>query len=234
MKKAMLILMWLLFAASVFAPVGALVSSCLGYTFELTSVSAFAVVVAALSICVATLSLALKNAVKNRAICVLLAMITPLSLINAMFCILRCSRLWVVFCVLIPAGCCCFLTIKHGRPRALKAVALTLSGLMVVPIGCLCFIALTFGSIGQNTVVQTIESPSRRYYAEVIDSDQGALGGDTFVDIYQQGGVNTILFKAKKTPQRVYAGDWGKFETMQIYWKSDDCLVINAAAYEIQ
>jgi len=104
---------------------------------------------------------------------------------------------------------------------------------MVVPIGCLCFIALTFGGIGQNTVVQTIESPSGRYYAEVMDSDQGALGGDTFVDVYQQGGVNTILFKAQKKPQRVYAGDWGEFETMQIHWKSDDCLVINAAAYEI-
>lgn len=233
MKKAMLILMCLLFAATIFAPVGALVSSCLGYTFELASVSAFAVVLAALSVCVATLSFALKSAVKSRAICVLLAMITPLSLINAVFCLFRCGRIGVVVCVLISAGCCCLLTIRHGRPRALKAVALTLSGLMVVPIGCLCFIALTFGGIGQNTVVQTIESPSGRYYAEVMDSDQGALGGDTFVDVYQQGGVNTILFKAQKKPQRVYAGDWGEFETMQIHWKSDDCLVINAAAYEI-
>lgn len=60
------------------------------------------------------------------------------------------------------------------------------------------FIALIFGNIGQNTVVQTVESPSGKYYAQVIDSDQGALGGDTLVDVYEKSKINAILFKIEK------------------------------------
>lgn len=134
----------------------------------------------------------------------------------------------------ISAGCCCLLTVKHGRPVVLKIATLVLSGLMVLPIGYFCFIALIFGNIGQNTVVQTVESPSGKYYAQVIDSDQGALGGDTFVDVYEKSGINTIIFKIEKKPQRVYSGDWGEFENMQIYWKNDGCLVINSAEHEIE
>ncbi len=116
----------------------------------------------------------------------------------------------------------------------LKIIALVLSALMVLPIGFISFIFLIFGNIGQNTVVQTIESPSGEYYAQVIDSDQGALGGDTLVDVYKNGGINAIIFKIEKKPQRVYFGDWGEFKNMQIYWESDDCLVINSVEYSIE
>ena len=117
---------------------------------------------------------------------------------------------------------------------ALKNVALVLSALMILPICFFSFIAFIFGNIGQNTVVQTVESPSGKYYAQVIDCDQGALGGDTLVDVYQDCGINAILFKIEKKPQRVYFGDWGEFENMQIHWKDDNCLVINSVEYEIE
>ena len=134
---------------------------------------------------------------------------------------------------LFSVGCCCFLSIKHGKPFALKIVALALSALMILPIGFFCFIALVFGNLGQNTVVQTVESPSGKYYAQVIDSDQGALGGDTFVEVYKKPLTNTFLFKIEQYPDRVYSGEWGEYEDMQIYWNGDHRLVINAVAYEI-
>ena len=105
---------------------------------------------------------------------------------------------------------------------------------MVLPIGFISFIFLIFGNIGQNTVVQTVESPSGKYYAQVIDSDLGALGGDTLVDVYEKSGINAILFKIEKKPQRVYFGEWGEFNNMQIYWKDDECLIINSTEYKIQ
>lgn len=116
----------------------------------------------------------------------------------------------------------------------LKVVALVLSALMILPICFFSFIALIFGNIGQNTVVQTVESPSGKYYAQVIDSDQGALGGDTLVDVYKKSGINSILFKIENKPQRVYFGEWGEFGNMQIHWKDDNCLVINSVEYEIE
>ena len=52
--------------------------------------------------------------------------------------------------------------------------------------------------------------------------------------IVESGDGNLILFKIKKKPQRVYFGDWGDFKNMQIYWKDDECLVINSVEYGIE
>ena len=105
---------------------------------------------------------------------------------------------------------------------------------MILPIGFFGFIALIFGNFGQNTVVQSVESPNGIYYAEVIDSDQGALGGDTLVDVYENKGIDTLIFKISKEPQRIYHGDWGEFYDMELYWKDDYCLVINSVEYTIK
>jgi len=234
MKKAISILICLLFILTALFPAGVLVSACIGYTFELVSVSAFAVFTALLSVCIVVLDFVFKNGLDNKAIQILSAVITPISLINAVFYIVECSKIWIVACVMICAGCCCSLTIKHGKPTALKRIALALSALMALPIGFFSFMALIFGNFGQDTVVQTVGSPSGRYYAEVLSSDQGALGGDTLVNVYEHSEINAVFFKIAKKPQCVYFGDWYEFENMQLHWKDDHCLVINSVEYEIE
>lgn len=234
MKKAISNLMCLLFSLTILYPAGVIISACLGYSFELISVSAFAIAIAALSVWVVVLDLNCRNTLENDTIRILLAIITPLSLINAVFYIFKCPQIWVIVSVLLSAGCCCYLTVKCGKPLALKVVALVLSALMILPIGFFSLITLIFGNIGQNTVVQTVESPSGKYYAQVIDSDQGALGGDALVDVYKKSGINLILFKIEKKPQRVYFGEWGEYKNMQIHWKDDNCLVINSVEYKIE
>ena len=234
MKKAISVLMFLLFVLTILYPVGVTITACLGYNFELISVSAFAIATAALSVCIVVLDLICKNTLENNTMWILLAIIATLSLINAVFYVFKCSQICVIVSVLLSSGCCCYLTVKYGKPLTLKVVTLVLSALMILPICFFSFIALVFGNIGQNTVVQTVESPSGKYYAQVIDSDQGALGGDTLVDVYKKSGINLILFKIENKPQRVYFGDWGEFENMQIHWKDDNCLVINSVEYEIE
>ncbi len=228
MKKAFI---WLLFVLTILFPAGTVIAACFGYTFKLISVSAFAVAIAALSVYAA---FGVKNVPENKTVQVLLTVIAPLSFVNAVFYIFESPQIWVVASALLSVGCCCYLTVKYGRPLLLKMATLVLSALMVLPIGFIGFIALIFGNIGQNTVVQTVESPSGEYYAQVIDSDQGALGGNTLVDVYQKSGINAVLFKIEKKPQNVYIGDWGEYKTMKIYWKGDGCLVINASEYEIE
>lgn len=234
MKKAVSILMCTLFGLTILYPAGVIATACIGYNFELISISAFAIALAALSACVIILDHICKNALENKVMRILSAIITPLSLINAAFYIFECPRIWVIASVFVSIGCCCSLTVKYGKPLSLKIIAFVLSALMALPIGFFSFISLFFGNIGQNTVVKTIESPSGECYAQVVDSDQGALGGDTLVDVYEKSGFNLILFKIEKKPQRVYFGDWGEFENMQIHWKDDNCLVINSVEYEIK
>lgn len=233
MKKTLSILICLLFALTILYPVGVIVTACLGYRFELMSVSAFAIAIFALSVCIVILDRIRKSTLDNKAIQIICAIITPLSLVNAVLYIFECPHFWVIASVSLSAGCCCYLTVQYGKPFSLRIITLILSALMILPIGFFSFIAQIFGNIGQNTVVKTVVSPSGKYYAQVIDSDQGALGGDTLVDVYQECGINAFLFQIKTKPQRVYIGDWGEFDNMQIHWKNENCLIINSVEYEI-
>ena len=230
----MSLLIWSLFLLTLAYPVGVIATACFGYRFELISVSAFALGIAALALSISALSLVRKDELKSKAQQLLLAGIPTLSLLNAVFYIIQCPKIHIIASTLLTSACCCYLSVKYGRPQMLKIAALGLCAPMVIPIGFLIFIALLFGNMRQDTVVQQLDSPSSAYYALVIDSSQGALGGDTHVDVYKNGGINLILFKITKKPQRVYFGDWGEFETMRIYWKDDTCLVINSVPYEIE
>ena len=168
MKKAISILMCLLFSLTILYPAGVIITARFGYSFQLISVSAFAIAIAILSVWIVVLKLICKNALENKVMKILLAIITPLSLINAVFYAFECPQIWVIASVLLSAGCCCYLTVKYGKPLTLKVVTLVLSALMILPICFFSFIALIFGNIGQNTVVQTVESPSGKYSAVAV------------------------------------------------------------------
>lgn len=111
-----------------------------------------------------------------------------------------------------------------------KPILLTISGILAVLlllfatfVGILSMVFAPLKPV--NTVIQTLPSPDGTYEARVIDNDQGALGRDTVVEVQKIGS----LTKAK----RVYLGEWGEFETMEIYWKSECCLVINGKEYRV-
>ena len=161
------------------------------------------------------------------------AVIIAILSVCAVFYIFECSQIFVIVSVLISLGCCCYLTVKQGKPFVLKLVSLILSGITLVPILLFSFMSLIFGNLGQNTVVQTIDSPNGTYYTQVFESDQGALGGNTVVDVYQKSRFEAVFFKIEKNPKRVYTGDWGEFKNMQIYWKDDRCLVVNSVEHTI-
>ena len=231
MRKAATISMYSLFGLTVFCPAGKLLTACFGYTFRLTYVFAFACALATLSLLTIYLDKDEKEPMESNVLRTLLTVITPLSLFNAGCYVYACPNYLVSVCVAVSAGCCFFLTVKYGMPS--KIVTLGISGLMVLPIGFMVLFGPLFGNIGQDTVVQSVESPSGKYCAQAIDSDQGALGGDTFVDVHETGGLDAIIFKIDRKPQRVYSGPWGAFEGMQIYWKNDGCLIINSTEYHI-
>lgn len=234
MKKIISILAYVLLAFIVFLPITMMLFSCLGYTFKLTSYSLFAIITALIAVSTVALSVKAKEFIQNSAVPVLLALSAPLSLINAVFYILECGTTSVIVSMLICICCCCYLTVKHGKPLVFKITCLVLSALMLLPVGFLSFLALAFGNLGENLVVQTAESPNGAYYAEVINSDQGALGGDTLVDVYENKEIDVLIFKISKKSQRVYHGEWGEFENMTIYWKNENCLVIDSVEYVIE
>lgn len=125
------------------------------------------------------------------------------------------------------------LMLSFGKYGFLQGLATGVCLLLLFPMGLLSLFFLF--PIGRNSVVQTLPSPGGTYYAEVIDSDQGALGGDTLVEVHEpQKRVNLLLIELRKDPQRVYWGDWGEFKTMKISWESEQVLVINGKPYELE
>ena len=55
----------------------------------------------------------------------------------------------------------------------------------MMPVCIIGLFMVLLGNLSSNTVVKTVKSPDCSYYAEVIDNDQGALGGATYVNIYE-------------------------------------------------
>ena len=234
MRKAMTFLLCLLFTMTILFPVGALVSACFGYTFELTSVLAFSVIIAVISVFTAIFAVISKDKIINKGIIILSYILFPLSFINAVIYIFESGELSVAICVLISAMCCFFIVLRNIISTVNKIIISVLFALMTAFVIFFAFMMLTFGSIGQNTVIKNIEYPNGNFYAQVIDSDQGAFGGDTLVNVYEKRGIDTFIFRLKDKPQRVYLGEWGEYESMHISWKDDKCLVINSVEYEIE
>lgn len=77
------------------------------------------------------------------------------------------------------------------------------------------------------------------YYAwynehKKIDSLENTEAQNDLESIWKQG-IDIFIFKILKKPQSFYESDLGEFGNIEeIYWKDDNCLVINSAEYKIE
>lgn len=227
MKRLTTILICLQLFLTICYPAGMLICGTLGYDLTVYCLPAFTFVLAVLS--ASLVLLCRKRTNEGKILQIILAATLPLSMINSLFCLEGRTALWLAIYVVA----CGILTIKRVKLLLPKITALVLSGLMVLPIAFLLLVNAVFGNLGINTVVRTIDSPDGSHYAQVIDSDHGAMGGNTLVEVCEKPVVDTPLLRIQKEPTRVYTGDWGEYETMQIYWIDDHCLVINSVEYAI-
>lgn len=235
MKKATSISSYLLLAFTVLNLVGEVICVCIGYDFELNSVPVYMIILTLLSVGTIVFSI-LSKGQTDHSITSVLPLMLPLSLVNIVLLVFNSPSIWVYVCAIHAAVCAVFLAVWHsGTTLVSKIIALVLSAIMFIPIGFCGLLGVYLADFGSVTVVETVESPSGKFRAEVIDSDQGALGGDTLVNVYNnRKHFNLLIFTISKKPQRVYTGEWRAYEHMKIGWKDDDCLVINSKEYDIK
>lgn len=233
MKKTVSVLLYSVLAVSVIFPAGFLASMYYGYLFKLVSVPALGSLSLLLTALSLTVSLSGGEKAKSGALCSLPSILTPLALINVMLCADAGSASGVVL-NLASAACLCFMAIKYVKPFALKLAPLAVAAFLCLPMLFSCFF-LAVGDFGQRTVVETVSSTAETYYAEVVDHDQGALGGSTSVIVRKRKPVvvNAIVFSVEKEPKSIYVGGWGAYEDINIYWKNDSSLVVNSVEYNI-
>ena len=126
---------------------------------------------------------------------------------------------------------CVFLRSKYVKSGRVRTVSIAVPIVIISLIGSVMFPLCFLGNIGESAVVSAVPSPDGRHYAELIDDDQGALGGNTLVDVYRRGALDLGFVRFCSVPKRVYHGDWGEFENMRLEWKDNETLLINGKEY---
>lgn len=175
----------------------------------------------------------LKKTVYTRTTGILTTLLFLFSTVHAVAYLWESKSFWVFLLAIVWVIFSGALMLRFGKYGFVQGITTGVCLLLLFPMGVLSLFSLF--PIGRNLVVQTLPSPGGTYYAEVIDSDQGALGGDTIVEVHEpQKRVNLLLIELRKDPQRVYWGDWGEFKTMKLYWESEQVLVINGKPYELE
>ena len=233
MKKTTQVILYSLFGLTALFPVGTVLCALFGYRFLLLSNNGFAVFLGLFSVCAAVFGLLFLTEVGKPAR-VIAACMPIMALVNSLFFIFSKIGVIGVLGLLLTFVCACTMTLKYAKTLALKIIVIVIGIVLAVQLSFLGFIAMIFGSIGKDTVVQSVKSPNGTYTAQLIDSDQGALGGDTLVLVYEKGGLDLFLLRIEKEPQLVYLGQWGAFNQMTLEWKNNNCLLINNIEYIIE
>jgi hypothetical protein len=82
------------------------------------------------------------------------------------------------------------------------------------------FIVIVFGGFGKDIVLASKYSANKEYRIDVIDSDLGALGGDTYIRLYR------IYFNTfQRYNRNIYHGAYG--ENPSIEWMDNEKVKVN-------
>lgn len=229
MKKTMPFITFFLSFLYAFLPVCSIILYIFGYTFSLFNYTVFSVALALISVAATILVLKKQDKSTKKSIRILTAVLPMLAILNwAVYLFKSKQVIAVTVCMPICFVCAVILTAKFCKPLFLKISSIFLSILLIIPLAV--FMLFPFGI---NTVVGTVPSPKDSYYAEIVDSDQGALGGNTVVYVHKNDRIDAFVFSITQTPKRIYTGEWKAYETMDIYWETEHCLIINSEEYFI-
>ena len=232
MKKAMTVLSVLMLAFLHVYPLGWLLSYHSGHNFAWQNATIVAAVLAVGFAAAVVGDMLRRDRAHSVLSAVMWTLTPPLVLINGL--LQASGGVFVILCYALSAGCSLYLAVRRGRPLVLKVISLVESGGWIALIALATLIVMVFGGLaGEETVVKTLTSPEGTYYAEVVDSDQGAMGGETYVQVYHPPIFSCFLFKVEDPPEVIYTGKWGAYKTMNIHWIDDHNLMVDGKLYRI-
>lgn len=215
---------------SAFIPLLTLVLYPFGYSFSLVSYEIFSALSAA--ICTASLFF-VKNSNLNKTTRFFIAFLPLIQLINTVIYVSKSKSAITAIFMAICFISCAVMCEKIISSEKAKIASVITSSLLFIIIIINSFLIVFAGNFAVNTVVKTIDSPNGTYYAEIVDSDLGATGGNTIVYVKKTNFLNLLILKIEKSPERVYLGEWREYETMQIKWKDESCLIIDGKEYTV-
>ena len=162
----------------------------------------------------------------------LFGLLPLLCLVNTLFCMMLSNSIAVTLLCFLQAFLGVILMLQKLRTIGAKVTVSILFALGVMFLVMHGFLFFTFGQIGYRETITAALSPEGTYRAEIIDSSEGALGGDTLVRVCRvPSHLDLCLVEVQREPRTVYIGQWGEFETMTLSWQSEQTLLINGKPY---
>lgn len=134
-------------------------------------------------------------------------------------------------------GCCApciLLRARYVKVKGLRIVMYTVPFALLLIFASLAFTASFGVSLGKTEVTQTVYSPDGKHYAEVINADGGATGGDTLVRVYRAGILDLGFIRIASAFDTVYTGEWYEYMEIRIEWKDNETLLINGEEYSAE
>ena len=224
-KKAWSILYWVAGLMALLLPVGSLYSLISRFNhFYLVNYNAYTIALAAVFLIAAVWAAFIRDRETGKVMAVFTAILPLLLMITWL---LMCTegkmgKLGFIF-MAISVICSSYVGLRFVKLEALFTVTSVIAALLMILIVGLTY--LNMFNLRKETVVKTLESPSGKFYVEVVDCDQGALGGSTVVYVHERG-LNTFLF-CTETSWKFYEGQWRAYENMDIHWEENDVLFID-------
>lgn len=153
--------------------------------------------------------------------------------LGASFYVFGRGNLPFLFLMLLSAIVALFLLRKFVPKFWIRLTASVLSGILIFPAVALTPFSVLMQDFGRTTVVKTVLSPDQKYEAQLIEIDEGALGGSTEVQVVRYRKNKNCLFYIEKEPIEVYSTGWGVADSLTIEWKDEDTLLVNGIHYPI-
>ena len=129
--------------------------------------------------------------------------------------------------VLICFLCSFIITVPHVIDTVFHAIISVINTLLLLAFLALMLLMITFGSLGERTMIKEQASPDERYVAMVISSDSGALGGGTYVLAEETPPLISLGYGRIAKRHFIYSGDWDAYQTLHLRWILDHTLLIN-------
>lgn len=129
--------------------------------------------------------------------------------------------------------CAAFLYSQFLPDRWYKYLTSTVCILITMVYLYLFGISLIFGQLGTQRVVQEAASPEGLKSAQLIDDDQGALGGNTFVYVRYRDILPLGFGGIRPDSTLVYRGRWGEFENLSLSWMDEKTLLVGDIPFSI-
>lgn len=229
-----------MFVLNLLLPVGSLITIIFGYSFELFNYSVMAIITFSLSLFFMVFTIRKNDFVEKYYKKRWFVLLSVLTFINFLSYCLKFNHesfyMTIIFNLIMILNFVftVVLNLLLSDTKAKLVVNIIAVLVLVLPLVFSSIFVVLFSGMGYVKVVRSVPSPNGEYVAEILDANQGALGGDTIIQIQENKGINCLIFKIEKKPNRIYLGEWGEFDDIDVRWENNEVVLIDSVKYPIE